>query len=223
MSRREPIFNFSEPAPVWLATGLILAYFAERLAPSGLQNTVRTWAVLAADNGSVMIDRADVSSLWSLLLHALVHSDFMHVLMNSAMITVFGVLVCRAGRLGLAKRASWRGPMRFFMIFCLSVIAGGLAQWGYWAASGATALAIGASGGASGLFAASAWALGGKKRVFQYGAGWVLLNAIIVLGAMMGAFDSNIAWAAHLGGYVGGALAAISMLRPGSTDFVITR
>jgi len=224
---REPIFNFAEPVPVWFCAVLIAAHAVLVFAPVGLEADVREWALLAAIDGKVDLDRRGISNAWSLLLHGFLHGDWGHVLMNSGMIAVFGVLVCRAARpsktFGGDSQGAWRGPARFFAIVIGSIIAGGLTQWGYWIATDATASAVGASGGASGLFAAAGWVLGGRKRLLQFGGAWILLNILLALGGQFGLLPSLIAWPAHLGGYVGGALLAIIMLRPSSTDFVITR
>jgi len=54
---REPIFNFSEKAPVMLAGALVLAYAIDSFAPGSLQTVFREWGLLAAVDGSVDIDR----------------------------------------------------------------------------------------------------------------------------------------------------------------------
>ncbi|MEE9348061.1 MAG: rhomboid family intramembrane serine protease [Robiginitomaculum sp.] len=218
MAARQPIFNFTEPAPVWLGAVLIAAHALMQFAPQELGNSFYNLAVLAARDGNVLLGRGGVGSFGSLALHGLLHADWGHVLINSAMIAVFGVLVCRAAR--GSGGATWRANGRFLTIFVLSIIAGGLAQWLWWALSHGTGQAVGASGGASGLFAAAAWVLGGKERVLKYGLGWIAVNILMAAGGFMG---SQIAWAAHLGGYLGGALLALVFLRPNSTNFVITR
>lgn len=221
MSSREPIFNVSEKAPVFLAVGLILAHALYILSPGNLQVIFREWGLLAAVNGNIGLDRGDIPNAASLLFHGLLHADWGHVLMNSAMIGIFGVAVVKAGRAAGPK--DWRGPARFWAIFLFSVIAGGLAQWGWWVMTGQSGAALGASGGASGMFAAMAWAGGGRSQLLKFGLGWAALNVVLVIAGNTGLMGSSIAWAAHMGGYLGGAILAMVMLRPGTTPFGQTR
>lgn len=217
MAQREPIFNFTEPAPVWLAGLLVLGYLITSFAPSGLREVLLSYALMVSDNGNVMINRGGISNYWSLALHALLHADFMHLIVNTLMITVFGVLVCRVGGKG------WRRHARFLALFWLSVIAGGLSQWAFWNFTGETASALGASGGASGLFAAGAWVLGGHKKVLQFGLAWFVINMVLEFMGSSGLTSEQYAWPAHLGGFVAGAVLSMIMLMPSSTRFTITR
>lgn len=220
MSQREPLFNFSEPTPVWTAGVLIALHLIYTLLPASLTELVRSYCLLAAWNGDVFIDRGGPSSIPSLLLHGALHSGWSHVLVNSGMIAVFGVLVCRVAGRGA------QGSSRFLLVFLGSIVAGGLAQWLWWIATHSSGAAIGASGGGSGLFAAAAYVLGGRKQLIQWGLAWVIINMVIVLAENVGLSllgGGGIAVPAHLGGYLGGALLALWLLPPNSTGFKITR
>lgn len=217
MSQREPIFNFSEPAPVWLCGFLILIHIIVSFAPEAVVGFLSNLGTLASTGTPLGNLRSGLENIPSLFLHGFLHADTMHLLFNSGMIAVFGVLICRtAGR-------GWRRHARFLAIFLISVCIGGLAQLLWWKLSGTPGYAIGASGGASGLFAAAAYVLGGNRQMIRWGLVWIVINALIVSFEYVGFSVYSTAWAAHLGGYVGGALLALFMLRPNSTDFRVTR
>ena len=104
------------------------------------------------------------------------------------------------------------------------VIIGGLFQWAWWAVMNDTASALGASGGAAALFAGGAWVLGGKLRLVQWGIVFGIINVIMVIGTYAQPDPSGgIAWAAHIGGYVGGAIFAAIFLPPRSASFGMIR
>lgn len=214
---KEPAFNIKEPAPFYLCAALIIIHALMSVFPAGIVQHIDSASVLAASQGNFMFDDRPLGNIATLFLHGLLHADWSHVIMNSFMIFIFGTLVSRVA--GRKKTAI------FFLIFALSVIAGGLFQWGWWAIINDNASAIGASGGASGLFAAGAWVLGGKKQLYQWGIVFGLINVIMVISTMMssGFGGGGIAWAAHIGGYVGGALLAAILLPPRSATFGMIR
>lgn len=214
---KEPAFNIKEPAPFYLCAALIIIHVLMSVFPAGIVQQIDSASVLAASQGNFMFDDRPLGNIATLFLHGLLHADWSHVIMNSFMIFIFGTLVSRVA--GPKKTAI------FFLIFALSVIAGGLFQWGWWAIISDNASAIGASGGASGLFAAGAWVLGGKKQLYQWGIVFGVINVIMVISTMMssGFGGGGIAWAAHIGGYVGGALLAAILLPPRSATFGMIR
>lgn len=212
MPQREPLFNFSEPAPVWLGAVLVLAFIVQSFSPDDVRSIIYAYALLASENGEIALNRGGISNLWSLGLHGFLHASWMHLIINSLMIAVFGVLVARVG-----------GTAKFLLIFGLSVIAGGFSQWGYWILAVETSSALGASGGASGLFAAGAWVMGGRKKLVQFGFGWLFINVAIEFFGAVGFITERFAWPAHLGGFVMGGVLSMILLRPNSTIFTFTR
>jgi membrane associated rhomboid family serine protease len=132
---------------------------------------------------------------------------------------VFGIAVIRGAKLlARAKGKVTTATRDFLLIFFAGVIIGGLFQWGWWAATNAqfTATgAVGASGGASALFAAGAWAIGGRDKMIQFGLGWVVINAVMVL--LENFIGMNIAWPAHIGGYIAGMILAPLFVKSNAT------
>ena len=209
MSNREPMFNVSEKAPLYLCAALLLIHILVALPISP--------ARLLSDYGTLFYLDGQFSAPYTLLSHGFFHVDFAHVIMNSFMILIFGIATCRGAGTG------WRKNARFFAVFLGSVIIGGAVQWAWWYFTGDMGAAVGASGGASGLFAAMAWVTGGKNRLVQFGLLWAIIQAAIVFTEAVGIAPFSTAVAAHMGGYFGGALLSVLMLKPSSTGFTLGR
>lgn len=146
-----------------------------------------------------------------LFTHVLLHAGIAHLLFNGLWLIVFGS--------PLARRL--RSPVRFVSFFLLCGAAGGL----FYAILNArdSAFLIGASGGVTGLlgglvrFAFQNPARGslprhrlplGDRSVLSWSAVVIALNAsIAVFGPGFGAGDANVAWQAHIGGFLFGLVA----------------
>lgn len=209
------MLNLREKAPLLILGGLTIAHLIRLILPENLLASLQPWLVLAPLN---MEATSLPQKLLSLVGHSLLHTDFMHLLMNGFMITAFGIVTLQGLRADIRMRPQLATPVqKFFLVFVLGVIGGGLFQWAWWSISNQFAFAIGASGGGSALFATMAYAIGGRNRLLKFGLGWGVINLIFALfGASLGA---DIAWAAHIGGYVVGAILAIYWVRPNSTAF----
>lgn len=156
----------------------------------------------------------------STFTHALLHADWLHLMINSAWLLAFGALIARRcgplGFLGLFAASSIAGALFFFLVNANQMIP-----------------LVGASGGVSGLMGAafrvifSASAFGGMQimrehplaiprmplqvalfdRSTMLGVGlWLAVNLIFGLG--LGDFiqSGEIAWEAHVGGFLFGFL-----------------
>lgn len=218
------MFNIQERVPMILGGVLIAIHLLTSLAPNTIGVFARTWALLVPmDYQGLTMSR----QLFSLLGAGFLHGSWTHVLVNTGMIVAFAVITLRGVR-ALAQAKRFQGKtvrlspsLVFLIIFILGVIGGNLFQWGWWAVTDAAReAALGASGGGSALFATAAWAMGGREKLIKFAGGWVLINVIFVLGASI---LGPIAWPAHIGGFVMGALLAPYLVRPFSTGFSITR
>lgn len=213
---REPMFNFMEKAPAYLA-GIFIAIQAIRMVlPGQFFGFLEKFGVLRP-LGSPGTD--GISHVISLIGHGFLHGGWGHVIMNSGMTIVFGIAAIRGAKLLAASKGKAASASRdFLMIFFAGVIIGGLFQWGWWAATNAQLTmtgAVGASGGASALFAAGAWAIGGRDKMIQFGFGWAVINAVMVL--LENFIGIGIAWPAHLGGYVAGMIFGPWLVKANST------
>lgn len=124
---------------------------------------------------------------------ALVHGGLTHLGFNMWALYILGTPIEHAF-----------GRVRFLTIFIISLIAGSLTSL---ALAAQNQVSVGASGAIFGLF--GAFAVVGKR----IGAD---VRSIVVLIGINFALDfilPNIDWHAHLGGLVGGALAALVILR----------
>ncbi len=224
--RKEPLFNFTEPLPVYLAGVLVIIHLTMLFGPTFLVRQISLLGVLRPF-GLGGVGLADVTSL---IGHGFLHAVWTgsrasgmwtHLWMNVFMMIVFGIITIRGARLQATARGKRpNGRYAFIGVFLAGVIIGGLSQWALWAALSQDGAAIGASGGVSALFATTAWAIGGKSQMVKFGLGWTVINAVMVVTAPILGF--NVAWAAHIGGYVAGAALAPIYIRPNSTGWAVT-
>ena len=212
----EPMFNFTEKAPAYLAGVFIAIHALLMILPRQLLGTLDKFGVLRP-LGSPGTD--SVSHLISLVGHGFLHGGWGHVMMNAGMTIVFGIAAIRGAKLLAASKGKGASASRdFLLIFFAGVIIGGLFQWGWWAATIAQLTvtgAVGASGGASALFAAGAWAIGGRDKMIQFGFGWAVINAVMVL--LENFIGIGIAWPAHVGGYIAGMIFGPLLVKANST------
>ena len=216
------MFNFGEKVPAYLAGVLILLFiFLKMFLPKSMDNFFGLYAILRP----LTTPGTDgLSNIVSLLGHGFLHGSWSHVLMNSGMIIVFGIATIRGIKMksqGFKKVQAIREKtvnpnLLFLSIFFAGVIIGGIFQWGWWSLSNeVNAAAIGASGGASALFATTGWAVGGRDKMVQFGLGWGVINVIMVAAEPI--LGVSLAWAAHIGGYVGGMIFAPLWVKANST------
>ncbi len=128
--------------------------------------------------------------------HMFIHGSWLHIAMNAIMLLAFGS--------GVERWIGGRKMIAFFIICGLfGVLTHALLNYG------SIQPVIGASGGLSGLFALALTMMNrqntgmtGKYGMWPFILLWI---GISVLFGLMGSPDgSDIAWAAHVGGFLGG-------------------
>lgn len=207
------------PWPVAGFAILLLAlHLARILLPDSLQNAVyyygalipeRFWAPAGGASMSGMPAYGNpLEAFLPLVASGFLHGDWMHVVLNAAFIVALGKPL-----LELFRRA-WPGKepaasLLLLGLFVFSQIVSGLAYVGANYPDGG--LAIGASGGASGMLAAVLLLREGpdkwlaSQRFLVTSAMFVVGNALLsFLGPTL--LGASIAWEAHVGGYIGGAI-----------------
>ncbi len=161
------------------------------------------------------------TQLWRLVMYTFVHGDILHLSLNGYGLYVLGSLLERL-----------YGPRRFFFVYALSGLTGGLAS-----TLVSDAPSVGASGALFGLLGA-AIVVGFRYRsvlpprvssMMTRGLiGLVLFNVLLGFGINAFATGVRLDNAAHLGGLAGGALLALFLgttlgARPSPRALVVER
>lgn len=207
-AQRQPIFN----APlivVVMALLLVALYAAYAFAPFREQQATLYDFALAPERfwapaGSDQVYPDALSGLMTLVSTALLHGDWMHVIVNALMLMAFGAPIART------MGATPTGWGLWMVIFVGSVIGGSALYLAL--ATAETPFAVGASGGVSGLAAAAflldPWGLKRKlwsPEFLRITIAFAVANALLTLvGPQL--LGMGIAWEAHAGGYITGAL-----------------
>jgi membrane associated rhomboid family serine protease len=192
---------------VWVNAGIgIQSAVSFGLVPSELFQ-VRIFGGVARNPGDVIA----VPEGYTLLTYMFLHGDFLHLLSNLLFLWVFGDNVEDA-----------MGHFKFIVFYLACGLAGGLAHA---AALPASKLPlIGASGAVAGVIAAylvlhprvRVWVLAFRIIPLRIAAVWVLgFWAATQLLMIFFAPSDHVAWWAHVGGMVAGALLILVMRRPG--------
>jgi membrane associated rhomboid family serine protease len=221
MGASEPMFNV--PRGVLIAAAIMIGLQIVRtLLPdeAGLKFLLTLAFIPARYSGSALeLPGGYVTAVTSFVTYMLVHAGWMHLLVNLAWLVAFGSAV--------AKRL---GDTKFFHFSALCGIAGALTHLAFH--FGEMAPVIGASAAISGQMAAALRFIFGARpamrgqppdlaraplesliatlsnwRVLMVLAIWVVLNVVFGVGvvSMVGAGD-QIAWEAHIGGFLFGLL-----------------
>lgn len=203
-----PLIN--APAVVkWLAAIIVGVHLLRLMLPAAVDfRLVETFAFDASvytDPGTRQAKPA--AAILGLPGHMLLHADFLHLGLNMGLFLAFGA--------GIARRMSGAWFALFFLICGLA----GAATW-FAVNPRSPALLIGASGAISGTIGAIARlglsrepAPGGpmpfrsRRTALNFAGAWILLNFLFgAIGGQIFGIDAEIAWEAHLGGFIAGFL-----------------
>ncbi len=227
---REPVFNM--PPPVIFLIGTLVAIYVGQayiLSPRS-QAAMELW--LAFNPARLFyadqVPGGFLPVIWTSVTYSFLHANWPHVLLNSAWLAIFGTPVARR-----------YGTVRFLAVFLFASIA---AAWGFALVQpfGYAAL-VGASGGISGLtglavrfiFQPIVWVrhpetdepvpigrhLASIREVFANTRArtltivWLALNAATPILPLLTGMQADIAWQAHIAGFLAGFFIA-PMLEP---------
>jgi membrane associated rhomboid family serine protease len=201
---REP-FLHAPGSVLGLIGGLVAIHLAVTFIPIPFDALV-PYVFIPARYVSPYLEHAPTLELvLPLVSHMFLHGSFVHLFVNCAWLLAFGPVVAR--RLG---------GLAFFVFFLASGVAGALMELALtW---GAPEAMIGASGGISGLMAAGfrmmRWpgvpssvrlAPIFSRPILAFSGLWLVTNLIFGLTGF--GTDGQIAWQAHMGGYLFGLVA----------------
>lgn len=205
--RRQPAFN-APPGTTWLCVGLVGAFALYKFLPADAQRWLLEHFALIPVLFFAQMKAGGLGplELLPLVSYSFLHADWMHVLINAAMLLAFGSLIERH-----------LGTVLFLVFFVVAGIAGGLAQ--LWWTGPEQAIVLGASAGVYGAIGAAVLLLfntriaASRRRALIFVA--VIMGLNLLFGFVGGGLLSDgatIAWPAHVGGFVAG-LAGMAALR----------
>lgn len=225
---REPILNVPAVVVVLLAVlGLVHAVRELVLPPIDDRLFLLTFAFIPARYDPSLLLGGVLpggfgAQIWTFFTYALIHADITHLLFNAVWLLAFGTPVARRF-----------GAMRFIAFCMVTVAAGALLHLA--THPGERVIMVGASAGISGMMGAAtrfAFQRGGSldfwrprgtdpdripaaplsqalrnPRVLTFVAVWFGLNLLFGIGSLsVAGFGQNVAWEAHVGGFVAGLL-----------------
>ena len=211
---RQPMFR-APPVVIWLIGGLVLAHAGRMMAPPAIvQDILSDYAFIPARYSRAFLESRMLDP-GTLLERAVpfvsymgLHNDWTHLVINCLFLLAFAPIVARRF-----------GPLLFLVFFIVCGIAGALTYLVFnW---GSAAPVVGASGAISGLMAAALrmlpgqtpWAVPGatplapifSRQMMVFTTVLVVINVLTgITGLPLGGENAQIAWQAHLGGYVAG-------------------
>lgn len=212
LERREPVFNLATVVVVFIAACAII-------------HIVRAYLLTPEQDTSLILRFAffpirysggydfDIYALISPVSYSLLHGDFIHLGVNMIWLAAFGSPL--ANRIGVVR----------FMLFWIATSVGAVLLH-YAIFSQSVAPLVGASGAISGMMGAAARfafridrslpkpAFGGTilsipevlatRSVMVFLAIWMIVNVVTGMGVGTDGMDGQIAWQAHIGGFVVG-------------------
>ncbi|MBW8728431.1 MAG: rhomboid family intramembrane serine protease [Inquilinus limosus] len=199
---RQPIFNVP-PITLWLSGVMVAVFAALHLLPEAVwAPIINRMAVVPAYFAYLdQLPPLDaLSVVASLVFYALVHYEPIHLIANLGFFLAFGS-VCERHF----------GPRRYTVLLLGTTVAAALVQVA--ASWGAQTTLIGASGAVSGCIAAFCrLALArhdpaGRRLALNLIGFTIIANVVFAVmgGGFMGV-DAQIAWQAHIGGFLAGLL-----------------
>lgn len=188
------------PVVVYSYVALLLLFFAylwfrQQNLPS---------AFVAIHYGSTYNPLIVAGEYWRLIASSFMHLDFMHLLFNVTFIFRFGSMI-----------ENIFGKWRMLVIILISAVMSGLFGFAL-----STNFSLGASGVAYGFIGASVFLGFELRKTFMPMLKQVIIP-MLVISTLFSMFIPNVDHFGHLGGFVGGFLAAAIVSIPGLKPFIL--
>ncbi len=191
------------PTP-WLTYAIIaacVAMFGIALALGGMDGALRMRGEVVLALGALSAAHVGAGEWWRLLTAGALHGSAFHLFMNMMALLYFG-----------APLEGWEGRWRLGTLFLYSVFTSSVIS--LYLLPGA--LSVGASGGLFGLLGGMVALLWRYRRTLEPDLGKGLydwLKSILPINLVI-SFVPGINWAGHFGGFLGGFLLGLVVLRP---------
>ncbi len=195
--KRQPIFQNVPDIVFWVFGVIILFSITDLFAGFEIKTSLMNYFALMNKTAYSQVGNRPFLGGLSLFGHVLLHANLGHLFMNVMFGFVLSVPIARA----LGNRL--KGKLYFIVFFLLSAVGGAIAFF-LLEEKSYPVIAIGASSSVSGLFAGLAYLIGGWRNVLIWSVAILVVNLIGI--AIAGMNGSSIAWSAHLGGYISGAV-----------------
>lgn len=188
--------NFGSSPVTFTLIGISVALFVAGFVSQDIDNRLTEFLALGellSRDGILYVAPLEGVDPWRVLTSAFLHANLTHILFNMYALYLFGPRLEREA-----------GATPYALTYAATAAAGGAAFIALRA--GETTLAVGASGAVFGLF--GVW-LVAAYRMRNNPAGRAMFNQLAILlgiNAALPLFIPNIAWEAHVGGLVAGAL-----------------
>ncbi|MFB1050358.1 rhomboid family intramembrane serine protease [Paraliobacillus sp. JSM ZJ581] len=189
---RQKVFQYGKPFFIYVILGINVLMFLWLELQGGSTETEILIEYGAKYNPAIIN-----GEWWRIISSMFLHIGMLHVFMNMLALHVVGNVVERI-----------YGNMRFLIIYFVSGIIGGVTSFAL-----SPQVAAGASGAIFGLFGALLYFGMNHKRIFFQTMGWNVIGVIgfnIVFGLAVPQIDNG----AHIGGLLGGFLAAAMVYFP---------
>ena len=141
----------------------------------------------------------NVADIWAIATSPFVHVGWSHLIGNTLPLLIFGFMVLLSG---------WR---EFARVCTIAILCAGLAAWLF---SASHSITMGASGVIMGLLT---YVLARGFYTRKVGQILVSLVTFALFGGLLWGLlptDPHVAWQAHVGGAIGGIIAAYALRRP---------
>lgn len=216
-----PLIHVTRPYVNWTLIAVTIAVFVifqTPVAPGYSEVFPASFGVIPSvlfETRALPPDLQFIPADWTLVSYAFFHGGWMHLLGNMLFLWVFGDNIEDA-----------LGHIKYLFFYLLSAAGGGYAHAFLYPTSDAPL--IGASGAVAGVVAAylmlhprvKVWVLALGRIPIRLSAMWVLGAWVLMqFYNVFAATESEVAWIAHIGGLVSGAVLVLVLKRPGVALF----